>query len=518
MQRVFQTACRAASTLVVEETADGKLLEQFLGQRDGAAFAELVRRHGPMVLGVCRRIIRSHHEAEDAFQATFLVLVRKAASLAGCEQVGSWLHGVAYRTALEARGRLAQRQSREGPLSEFPVRIDDECMQNEIKSILDQEVNRLPDKYRLPVILCELEGRSRGEAARLLCLPEGTLSSRLATARKALARRLSKYGYATPPVSVGIFASEQTATAAVPERLVDSTVASALHSVAGQALAAIPASVVSLADSVIRTMSFAKTKLIAAFAVVVGVIVTGVVVGTTPEASKAIAAVEVQKSIPEKPDIKVEQPADKVGIEAPPEVNQREESAELKAKLKQMESEINRIRQAMLSECAAEEKKIDEMIRKARNDLEDAIRKRDFDRQRKAVQTMNKATNDKLQVFKVRSEVEMRIRMDDSDFEQRVGLTMSIGPVNAFGKFLNGAKDRTGIMIERVARDSAAANAGLQPLDILLEIDGKPVPSSLLEFRKMLAEFEPETPVDVTLMRKGRKQTVKGLLMAGAKE
>src|SRR5207245_626039 len=119
----------------------------------------------------------------DAFQATFLVLVRKAGSLSAREQVSAWLHGVAYRTALEARRRLARQKSREGPLGEFPDRNDDASMRNEIKTIVDREVSRLPDKYRLPVILCELEGRSRGEAAQLLRLTEGTLSSRLAAAR-----------------------------------------------------------------------------------------------------------------------------------------------------------------------------------------------------------------------------------------------------------------------------------------------------------------------------------------------
>src|SRR5262249_13548239 len=154
-------------------------------------------RHGPMVLGVCRRLLGDSADAEDAFQAAFLVFVRKAASIAGREALGGWLHGVAYRTALEARGRRARRRAKEKQAGEMPEPLvePDEHLRD-LRPLLDQELNRLPDKYGVPVILCELEGKTRKEAARILGLPEGTLSWRLAQAKKMLAKRLSRHGTA----------------------------------------------------------------------------------------------------------------------------------------------------------------------------------------------------------------------------------------------------------------------------------------------------------------------------------
>ena len=523
LQRVVQTACKAAQAFAVEDLTDGKLLAQFLAQKDGPAFAELVRRHGPMVIGVCRRVIGNHHDAEDAFQATFLVLARKAASLATYEQLAGWVHEVAYRTAQEVRGRLARQQSREAPLSEFPDHRDDTCMQNEIKAIVDREVSRLPDKYRLPVVLCELEGRSRFEAARMLSVAEGTLSSRLASARKTLARRLSKYGFTVPATGLLVFMEQQSAACGVPERLAESVVSSAVHSVSGRtAFAMIPASVQSLADSVMRAMSFGRAKAIVALVLVAGMIATGVVIGNTPAAkvaSGAVPNVTADAKDSAQSDVAIDQ------VRNPelsrPEVNLPitgrvgQESSELKTKLKQMEADILRLRQAMLKECEAEEKKFDDAARKAKNEMDEALRRKDFDGQRKALQAMTKAGSDKMLVHRMRMDIETRMRMDDPHLEQRFGLSMSNGAENAIGKLLNGAKDR-GLMIERVAKDSPAAKAGIQPLDILVEIDARPVPSGLPDFRKMLAEMQPESAVDVTLIRKGRKQTIKGLVVPGA--
>src|SRR6516165_2557004 len=157
------------------ELTDGEFLDQFLTRHDEAAFEALVRRHGPMVLGVCRRILGDAHDAEDAFQATFLVLVRRAASVVPREQVGNWLYGVAYRTALEAKRVAARRRAREKQVNDMPHPTvgPEECWRD-LQPLLDRELNRLPDKYRVPVVLCDLEGRTRKEAARQLDLPEGT--------------------------------------------------------------------------------------------------------------------------------------------------------------------------------------------------------------------------------------------------------------------------------------------------------------------------------------------------------
>ena len=175
---------------------DGQILECFITRRDEAAFEALVRRHGPMVLGVCRRILRNTHDAEDAFQATFLVLARKAPSIGQRELVGNWLYGAAYRAALEAkaaRRRVRERQVSAMPEPEAAAEAQDWV---DLRPVLDQELSRLPDKYRVPVALCDLQGRTRRDVARQLGIPAGTLSGRLATARRVLASRLARVGVA----------------------------------------------------------------------------------------------------------------------------------------------------------------------------------------------------------------------------------------------------------------------------------------------------------------------------------
>src|SRR6516164_94852 len=152
-----------------EKPTDTELLQRFTGRHEEAAFAALVERHGPMVLGVCRRVLQDAHDAEDAFQATFLVLVRKAASVRPREKVGNWLYGVAYRTAREARALAARRRGRERQVTDMPEpEAPAEDGWAELRPLLDQELSRLPDKYRTPIVLCELEGKTHKEAARQL--------------------------------------------------------------------------------------------------------------------------------------------------------------------------------------------------------------------------------------------------------------------------------------------------------------------------------------------------------------
>src|SRR5262249_1483282 len=146
--------------------------------RDEAAFAALVRRHAPMVFGVCRRVVGHLQDAEDAFQATFLLLARKAGSITAREAVAGWLYSVAYPARLEARSASARRRTRERQVAVMPEpATEPEESLRELQRLLDRELHRLPEKYRLPVVLCELEGRSRKEVARQLGIPEGTLSS-----------------------------------------------------------------------------------------------------------------------------------------------------------------------------------------------------------------------------------------------------------------------------------------------------------------------------------------------------
>jgi RNA polymerase sigma factor (sigma-70 family) len=168
---------------------DGELLENFITRPDEGYFEALVRRHGPMVLGVCRRFLRNPHDAEDAFQAAFLVLAQRAASVVPRDLVGNWLYGVAYRTALAARRAAARRRAREKQVPDMPEpQVEMEETWLELLPLLDRELNRLPAIYRAPVVLCHLEGRTRKEAAQQLGLPVGTVSGRLTTALRLLAK------------------------------------------------------------------------------------------------------------------------------------------------------------------------------------------------------------------------------------------------------------------------------------------------------------------------------------------
>src|SRR6516164_1775910 len=188
---------RAAVGSVRPAVPDVQLVERFLTQRDESAFELLVWRHGAMVLGVCRRILGDAHEAEDAFQATFLVLARKAASAARHRSVGGWLHTVAYRVALRARARRVARSCHEWPLDEPPaIALDpaSEAAWREVREVIDEEVSQLPEKFRAPFVLFHLEGRSNAEVARELGCPVGTVESRLSRARQRLRARLARRG------------------------------------------------------------------------------------------------------------------------------------------------------------------------------------------------------------------------------------------------------------------------------------------------------------------------------------
>jgi RNA polymerase sigma factor (sigma-70 family) len=237
---------------------DGQLLDSFLARRNECAFAEIMRRHGPMVWGVCRRVLRHNADAEDAFQATFLVLIRKGDSVHPREQVGNWLYGVAYRTARKAKLAAEQRQAREAmvPLTGFCPESSD----HDLPALIDRELSRLPDKYRLPIVLCDLEGRTRKAVAAQLGWPEGTVAGRLVRGRAMLARRLLRLGVAPSLVGLGAVIGEQTATAA-PRRLSEATLRACLSLRGGSsAVGLIPMKVSALAESVAPSLSPFKWK------------------------------------------------------------------------------------------------------------------------------------------------------------------------------------------------------------------------------------------------------------------
>lgn len=242
---------------------DGELLRRFTDHRDDSALAALVRRHGPMVWGVCRRLL-AHHDAEDAFQATFLVLVRKAPAIRPREAVANWLHGVAHRTALMARRTVARRKVREAQAAVSPeagATAPDPC--DHVP--LDQELSRLPDRFRAVLVLCDLEGQTRTEAARQLGVPEGTVAGRLARARTLLAKRLTRRGVA---LAVGAMAASSVSE-------------SVAHAVSPTAEA--------LSTQVIRAMNTSKFSILAAAALLtVAVTVFGLAVGQQVPVPKSL--------------------------------------------------------------------------------------------------------------------------------------------------------------------------------------------------------------------------------------
>jgi RNA polymerase sigma factor (sigma-70 family) len=284
---------------------DGQLLEAFVSGRDTAAFESLVRRHGPMVLGVCRRILRDWHDAEDAFQASFLVLARKAASVSPRERVGNWLYGVAQMTAVRLRAANAKQRLRERQVADMP---EPEAVPNELQDDLhqrlDEEVARLPEKFRVPIVLCDLEGRSRREVARQLRIPEGTLSSRLTTARRTLAKRMTSRGLVVSGGALAMALSHEATTAGVSASLVNSTVKAAAQAAAGQAAAGlISVQVAALSQGVLKAMFLTKLKTVLVF-------VAAVVVLGGSSLSYWSAAAEDARSVPQ--DIRP-----KLGKEAP---------------------------------------------------------------------------------------------------------------------------------------------------------------------------------------------------------
>ncbi len=261
MARVMRTLRTTALHHDGAGLTDGQLLECFLAQRDEAAFEALVRRHGPMVLGTCRRVLGNLPDAEDAFQAAFLVLARKAATVRPREQVGNWLYGVACRTALKARVAAARRRKHERQVTAMPhaEAVAEEQWQ-ELQPILDQELERLPDKYRLPLVLCDLEGRTRRDVARQLGVPDGTLSNRIATARRVLAQRLTKRGITLSGGALAAVLAQNAVSAGVPPALVVSTVQAATG---GAAASGVSAGAAALTEGVLKAMLWNKLKPVA---------------------------------------------------------------------------------------------------------------------------------------------------------------------------------------------------------------------------------------------------------------
>jgi erythromycin esterase len=272
--------------------SDAELLRRWAKARDEAAFEVLVWRHGPMVAATCRRLLPRPADVEDAFQATFLALVRKAAAIRRHDSVGGWLHRVAYRVALRARARAAQS----GPVPEPAAPPDEAHLWRDVRPVIDEEVNRLPEHYRLPFVLCHLDGKTNEEAARELGCPLGTILSRLSTARQRLRGRLARRGIT---LSAGAVAAglQAEASAAVPRHLVGA----ALHCASGGASAA----VVVLAEGAIPAAGLYKLQLVLAALLTLGAWTIGVALcgqgapGSRDKADEAAAGGNTAGALPE---------------------------------------------------------------------------------------------------------------------------------------------------------------------------------------------------------------------------
>jgi RNA polymerase sigma factor (sigma-70 family) len=268
---------------------DAQLLTAFINNRDEAAFASLVKRHGPMVWRVCRRLL-NHHDAEDCFQVTFLVLARKARSVRPREMVANWLHGVAYRTALQARATRLKQMVREKQVSAMPEPAAAPQEYSDLRAVLDRELTYLPDTYRLPLILCDLGDTSIKEAARQLGWPQGTLAGRLFRARKLLATRLARRGLA---VSAGSLMG-QVFLESASASLVTSTINSATLQTA------VPSKVAALMEGVMTGMVITKLKTAAVVLLVVAAVGIGggLLSRSSPVAAQAPTLGEQEKRTP----------------------------------------------------------------------------------------------------------------------------------------------------------------------------------------------------------------------------
>jgi RNA polymerase sigma factor (sigma-70 family) len=262
--------CKSGCTLT-----DAQLLDAFITRRDEASFEVLVWRHGTMVLRLCQRILHDSHEAEDAFQATFLVFASKAHTIGKRESVGSWLHKVAYRIALRVRARAVKRGAPVESAGEIPApESAHELLWRDLRPILDEEIDRLPEKYRAPVVLCYLQGHTNEEAAEQLGCPKGTIQSRLARGRERLQARLTRRGVALSAGSLAMILSPKAT--AVPAGLVSSTVAAALSFAAGKGVVGlVSASVAALTEGVLHAMFLTKLKITAAALLALAILGTG---------------------------------------------------------------------------------------------------------------------------------------------------------------------------------------------------------------------------------------------------
>jgi RNA polymerase sigma factor (sigma-70 family) len=259
---------------------DGELLAMFRARRGEAAepaFAALVERHGPMVHRVCRQVLGNPHDADDAFQATFLVLIHKAKLLRLSESLAPWLHGVALRVASCARSSQVRRRTHEQKAGAAKAPYTSDAQSDDLATVLHEEIQQLPERYRNPVVLCWLEGLSTESAGERLRCPQGTILSRLSRARERLRKRLARRGVTLAGGVLGALASAEAGSAAVAAAAAhfDSTIVSASHALPRYEAGLVSAEVAILTKQVLTTMLLSKAKMTAAILLTFGTIIAG---------------------------------------------------------------------------------------------------------------------------------------------------------------------------------------------------------------------------------------------------
>jgi RNA polymerase sigma factor (sigma-70 family) len=263
LNRLLHRLARRVGAEALAAQTDRQLIDRFLSRHDEAAFEALVRRHGPMVYRVCWHVLHQPQDAEDAVQATFLLLARKLGTVRKRESLASWLHGVARRVALKARAQASTRRRKEQSVARPADVPPEEVPWGDVRRVLDAELAQLPDRWRLPLVLCYLEGRTQEEAARQLAWSKKTLCRRLDKARAALGRRLRRRGV-WPAALAAVLLSDSVAPAAPPPGLIDIIVTAAAPIVAGRLPSAVvSARVAALTHGVSTTMFPTRTRILA---------------------------------------------------------------------------------------------------------------------------------------------------------------------------------------------------------------------------------------------------------------
>jgi RNA polymerase sigma-70 factor (ECF subfamily) len=287
-RRIRQAVARSAPI----GSGDGELLDRFITAREEYAFEQLVRAHGPMVLATCERLLGNRTDAEDAFQATFLVLARKAASIRCRASVAGWLYAIACLTSLEARAMRTRRRRVEGqvePLPDLPGRQPPDV--SELRAMLDCELSQLGDRYRSAIVLCDLEGLSRADTAQRLGIPEGTLSSRLAMGRRKLAARLARRGFALSSATLTAALPQVVRAAIVPTPLFTATVRSAFAFTSSPVIAnSVSAPVATLTQGALKAMFITRVKLSALLLLPLAVVVAVILGADQPRCDAAPTA------------------------------------------------------------------------------------------------------------------------------------------------------------------------------------------------------------------------------------